>query len=111
MSNPIIEDIKSKIRSGNPITRLIIINVAMFLFVSTLTILFSLTGKSEILASLENFVKENISLSLSLQGLIRKPWTLITYMFTHIEVMHLFWNMITLYWFSIILSEYTSAKK
>ena len=111
MSNPIIEDIKSKIRNGNPITRLIIINVAVFLVISILRILLLFTGEIGVFATFFSFFIENISLPLSFQSFIYKPWTLITYMFTHIDVMHIFWNMITLYWFSIILSEYTSAKK
>jgi membrane associated rhomboid family serine protease len=109
MANPIIEDIKLKIKSGNPITRLIIINVAVFLIISILRILLFLTGGS--ISTFVNFVIDNISLPLSLQGIIHKPWTLITYMFTHIEIFHILWNLITLYWFGQILSEYTSPKK
>lgn len=109
MANPIIEDIKLKIRSGNPITRLIIINVAVFLIISILRILLFLTGGSA--STFVNFVIDNISLPLSLQGIIHKPWTLITYMFTHIEIFHILWNLITLYWFGQILSDYTSPKK
>lgn len=109
MANPIIEDIKLKIKSGNPITRLIIINVAVFLIISILRILLFLTGGS--ISTFVNFVIDNISLPLSLQGIIHKPWTLITYMFTHIEIFHILWNLITLYWFGQILSDYTSPKK
>ncbi|MBA3704716.1 MAG: rhomboid family intramembrane serine protease, partial [Bacteroidetes bacterium] len=32
-------------------------------------------------------------------------------MFTHFDVAHIFWNMITLYWFGSILAEYTALKK
>ena len=109
MANPIIEDIKLKIRSGNPITRLIIINVTVFLIISLLRIILFLTGGFA--TTFVNFIIDNISLPLSLQGLIHKPWTLITYMFTHIEVMHILWNLIIMYWFGQILSEYTSPKK
>lgn len=109
MANPIIEDIKLKIKSGNPITRLIIINVAVFLIISILRILLFLTGGS--ISTFVNFIIDNISLPLSLQGIIHKPWTLITYMFTHIEIFHILWNLITLYWFGQILSDYTSPKK
>lgn len=109
MANPIIEDIKLKIKSGNPITRLIIINVAVFLIISLLRILLFLTGGS--ISTFVNFIIDNISLPLSLQGIIHKPWTLITYMFTHIEIFHILWNLITLYWFGQILSDYTSPKK
>ncbi|MDP1744865.1 MAG: rhomboid family intramembrane serine protease, partial [Bacteroidota bacterium] len=103
------EDIKLKIKSGNPITRLIIINVAVFLIISILRILLFLTGGS--ISTFVNFIIDNISLPLSLQGIIHKPWTLITYMFTHIEIFHILWNLITLYWFGQILSDYTSPKK
>lgn len=107
MANPIIEDIKLKIRSGNPITRLIIINVAVFLVVGCIRILLFLTGNSDLFEWIVSF----ISFPLSVQAFIYKPWTLITYMFTHVALFHLLWNMITLYWFGQILSDYTSTKK
>ncbi len=111
MANPIIEDIKIKIRNGNPITRLIIINVAVFLIISVLRILSFLSGESSVFVTIEEFTQNNLSLPISFIGILYKPWTLITYMFTHIQVMHIFWNMIMLYWFSTILSGYTSIKK
>jgi len=109
MANQIIEDLKIKIRSGNPVTRLIIINIAVFLLISILRILIFLTGGAG--AAFVNSFINNISLPLSLQGIIHKPWTIITYMFTHIEIFHILWNLIVLYWFGQILSDYTSAKK
>jgi membrane associated rhomboid family serine protease len=111
MANQLIEDLKFKIRNGNPITRLIIINVAIFLIISVLRILTFLSGESSILLIAEDFVKNNLSLPLSFSGFAHKPWTLITYMFTHIALLHIFWNTITLYWFGQILSEYIHQKK
>jgi membrane associated rhomboid family serine protease len=111
MAIPIIEDFKTKFRNGNPITRLIIINVVVFLVVSFFRILTFLSGESNTMIALEEFIRNNLSLSLSFQGLLHKPWTLITYMFTHFSIMHIFWNLITLYWFGEILSSYTSLKK
>lgn len=111
MTESILEDIKTKIKSGNPVTRLIIINAAVFLFINILRILTFISGESGILGAIESFVKDNLSLHLSLPGFIYKPWTIITYMFTHIELFHLFWNMITLYWFGEIVANFTSTKK
>lgn len=111
MANPILEDIKLKIRNGNPITRLIIINVAVFVTISILRILLFLSGNNGTFSEFVNFIITNISLPLSLQGFIHKPWTIITYMFTHIDIFHLFWNMVMLYWFGEIISNYTSTKK
>lgn len=107
MTNPIVEDIKAKIRSGNPVTRLIIINIAVFLVVSILRILLFLTGNSYLFDELVGY----ISFPLSAEELLYKPWTIITYMFTHVALFHIVWNMITLYWFGQILSDYTSTKK
>lgn len=111
MASTIINDLQQKFRSGNPVTRLIIINVAVFLTISIFRILTFLSGESGTLHSIESFLQEMLALPLSFSGLAHKPWTLITYMFTHIALMHIFWNMMTLFWFGSILANYTSNKK
>ncbi|MGB3946703.1 MAG: rhomboid family intramembrane serine protease [Bacteroidia bacterium] len=111
MSNPIIEDIKLKMKSGNPITRLIFINVVVFVVISVLRIILLISGNASSIQSLVSFVVDNISFPISFQELLFKPWTIITYMFTHIQPFHLLWNMITLYWFGQLFSDYTSPKK
>lgn len=111
MANPLVEDFKAKFRSGNPITRLILINVSLFLFVSIFRIVTFLSGESGIFILVEEFIKDNLAISLSFVDLAQKPWTLITYMFTHFSLMHIFWNMITLYWFGQLFINYTNSKK
>ena len=111
MANLLVEDFKAKFRSGNPITRLILINVALFLFVSIFRIITFLSGESGIFILVEEFIKDNLAISLSFVDLAQKPWTLITYMFTHFSLMHIFWNMITLYWFGQLFINYTNSKK
>jgi membrane associated rhomboid family serine protease len=111
MAHKIIEDFKLKARNGDPITRLIIINAAVFLFISIFRILTFASGEAVSMLRLEGFISHNLSLPLSVNGFLIKPWTLLTYMFTHIDVMHVFWNMILLYWFGSILSQYTNKNK
>ncbi len=111
MTYLIVEDFKLKLRNGDPITRLIIINVVLFLICSVFRVITFLSGESDFFVMVEIFIKNNLSLSLAFGGLVLKPWTLISYMFTHFSVMHIFWNMITLYWFGQLLSDYTSPKK
>jgi membrane associated rhomboid family serine protease len=107
MANVIIEDIKAHIKNGDPVTRLIVINVSVFLLISVFRIFAGLG----FLSSFTKVFLDNLSFHVSLQGILFKPWTIITYMFTHIELFHIFWNMITLFWFGKILSDYTSVKK
>jgi len=111
MANQIIEDFKTKLRNGNPITRLIILNVVIFMLIGLFRIITFISGESEILVTIEALIKNNLALPISFNGLLYKPWTIITYMFTHFGLMHILWNMITLYWFGQILIEYTNSKK
>lgn len=111
MANVIVEDIKQKFKSNDPVTRLIVINVAVFLLISIFRILLFITSNSVVLTAVVSLFLENISFSISWYGALLKPWTMITYAFVHIEIFHIFWNMITLFWFGQIFVHYTSTKK
>lgn len=111
MANSVINDIKQKFKSGNPVTRLILINVIFFLVISIIRIFTFLSGESSLLAMVETTLKTNIAFPLSFTEWLYTPWTVITYMFTHFGLMHIFWNMVWLFWFGDILSQYTSNRK
>jgi len=82
--NEIIETFKS----GSMLTKLIYINVAAFVIFFFVFLFFPDTVKYDILSVPGNFHK-----------LIYRPWTMITYMFTHDGFMHLLFNMLWLFWF------------
>ena len=97
MFDSIVEDIKSSFRSGNMITRLIIINVAVFV-VTALTEAFAPTFYHGTIIKWIAFPGDPMSL-------LYKPWTIITYMFVHDGLSHIFWNMVILYWFGRIVGD------
>ena len=111
MANPVLDELKNKIKSGNPVTRLIIINIAVFLLISLLKIIYEATGENNSYGLLIKSLVQSISFPLSLKTFLYTPWSIITSIFSHGEVLHIFWNMIALYWFGKILSDYTSEKK
>jgi membrane associated rhomboid family serine protease len=43
--------------------------------------------------------------------LLYRPWTLITYMFVHLEFLHILLNMLWLYWFGRIFLQYFNARQ
>jgi len=43
--------------------------------------------------------------------LLRRPWTIITYMFTHFNFLHILFNMLVLFWFGKIFLQYLSARQ
>ncbi len=101
--------LKQVFLSKNIISRLILINTAVFLtvtIVSTLTWLF--TGDS---AWVVSPLGRWLALPSNMGTLALRPWTIITYMFLHEGFFHLFFNMILLYFGGIIFQEYLSSAK
>jgi membrane associated rhomboid family serine protease len=99
----IIQELKDLYKNGGALIRLIYINSAVFILVS-LAFLFS--GQPT------PFVMDYwLSLPSDPSSLLYKPWTLITYMFFHREIMHFLFNMLNLYWFGKIFLMYFDEKK
>lgn len=96
-----LREIWQKYQNGNTLTRLLFINVAMFLFiiaVKTIAILL-LIRHADITEQLFQF-------HWDIGQTLRRPWTLFTAMFTSHGIWHLLFNMVMLYWFGTILLQY-----
>ncbi|MEO8067212.1 MAG: rhomboid family intramembrane serine protease [Flavobacteriales bacterium] len=94
-------DIKGMWRTGGVLLRLIIINVAVFLALLIVGLVVILVEGSPLLADdwMQRHVTPYLASTSNLNALLLKPWTAITYMFTHEGAMHILFNMIML-WFS-----------
>jgi len=101
------EDIKSTLRDGSNLTRLIYINIGVFLIISIFSIVGYLLNNQQISEKVLNF----LAIPASLNNLLVKPWTIITYMFTHKNIWHILLNMLWLYWFGRIFLEYLDQRK
>lgn len=109
--NP-LGNFKSFLKQRNMLSRLVLINIVVFLVVSIIGLflwLFEINSGPE-QARVSPFVNwfavpSNPSL------LIQKPWTLISYMFLHEGFFHLLFNMIVLYFGGRIFSEYLNDRK
>lgn len=102
MFESILDDIKNSFRSGHMITRLIILNVAIFV----VTALINAFAPSFYQGALVHWIAvpgDPISLLL-------KFWTIISYMFVHAGLSHIFWNMLILYWFGRIVGDLIGDK-
>jgi membrane associated rhomboid family serine protease len=54
---------------------------------------------------------EYVQLSSSPAMLLYRPWTVITYMFLHVDLLHILFNMLWLYWFGGIFLLYFSERQ
>ena len=100
----IFDDLKRTFQHGNIVVRLIFINVVAFIFCTLLSVVLGLFGVNTI-----EFLR-SLYLPADLLQLLRRPWTLITYMFMHAGIWHLLGNMLWLYWFGKLFLYFFSSK-
>ena len=92
---------------GSSLTRLIYLNVAVFIVISVVSIIAFLLDNPAISVKAIDLM----SVPASLRALLAKPWTIVTYMFTHKDIWHILFNMLWLYWFGRIFLEYLDQRK
>jgi len=102
MANFIIEDFKSAwSKDDNGLVKIILINVIVFVTLSILEVLITLSGGGFIIKTLIN----KLMLPASFTSFILQPWSLISYFFLHLSFGHILWNMLFLYWFGKIIHD------
>ena len=95
------DEIKLQWRSGGALKRLLFINIGVFLALNGVRFFEWLSGHSGFYEVVRDclWTRDNLMPDASQPGLLTRPWTVITYMFTHEAPMHIIWNMI-MFWFS-----------
>lgn len=101
----ITDEIKLSYQHGSYLTKLIYINIAVWIVVR-LTAVFLVLGGNENLTFLEW-----LSLPAFFGQFLSRPWTLLTYMSLHYDLLHLLINLLWLYAFGRIFLEYHSSRK
>ncbi len=98
------QDIKSTFKHGSALTRLIYINIGVFLLIKIIGVFFYLAEQP---SPLINW----LAVPSNTSGLIAKPWTVITYMFLHFGFIHLLFNLLGLYWFGKLFLYHFEGNK
>lgn len=100
-----LNDLKVKFKQANALYKLIYINLGVFVFFKILaTFSFLIQSPSFSAASI-------FGIPVNLAELIFKPWTLVTYMFTHEDLFHILSNLLYLYFAGQIFLQYFTEKK
>ena len=100
-----ISNLKYRFSTAGMAMKLIYINIAIFLVLRIIGIFCFFFG-TDVMSILRY-----IELPSSFEVLAKMPWTLITYMFAHYDVMHILFNMLVLYWFGNIFQEFFTPKQ
>lgn len=102
--NRFITDLRNNFRRGDIVTRLLYLNVGIFLCVSVVNVILTLfrlpAGRWA----------DWLVLPAYIPGFLSRPWTLLTYMFMHAGLLHILFNMLWLYWFGRLFLQLFSSR-
>ena len=101
----IFNELKNSFNKGSVLSRLIYINLFLFVIIKVVGVVFFLFNVDNI--HLNNF----LALAANAKVLISRPWTPLTYMFTHTGFIHLFFNLLWLYFGGSIFLKYLNNKQ
>jgi membrane associated rhomboid family serine protease len=104
------EDFKQAFhRHNNGHVQLIIINVVIYLALLVLYMLSLIPGVDAVF----EVIYRQFTIPSQLGDFFTRPWTLITYMFSHsmLDIFHILFNMLVLYWFGRLFVEYLGSDK
>lgn len=105
MFESIAQDIRQQFTFGNRITRLIILNTAVFVAVLLVRLFFVLMAGFENTGDFDTFLKY-ISLNGNILFDLKHPWVIVTHMFVHVGFFHFLFNMLFLLWFGRIAGDF-----
>lgn len=113
MFQSIWDDLKREFGYGNMVTRIIIINVAVFVVIHLVNFgLFLYYGGApeKSYPVFQKFV-HFFCMSSDWKYLLTHPWGLFTSMFLHEGFWHILWNMLFLYWFGRIVGDFIGNQR
>ena len=103
-----LDDIKNPFRRGNTLVQLMLINGIVFLSLILGGVILSFVPEGNVI---NKSINDNVLLIAPIKEFIWKPWTLLTYCFTHYSFWHLLFNMLTLFWFGTLVQEFIGSRK
>ncbi|TGE25581.1 rhomboid family intramembrane serine protease [Hymenobacter aquaticus] len=104
----IVNDIRTAFsRRDNALNQLLLLNVLVFAVLIVLKAILYIGGAS----GAYDVVMRQLAMPSDLPSLLRHPWTILTYAFTHEGFLHIIFNMLNLYWFGMLIREYLGNRK
>ena len=97
--------IKQIFARSDILAKLIYINTGVFILIRLIIVFCTLFQVGGV-----NFL-QYLQMPSSVSLLIYRPWTVVTYMFLHFDLLHILLNMLWLYWFGRIFLLYFNARQ
>ncbi|HMP28504.1 MAG TPA: rhomboid family intramembrane serine protease [Saprospiraceae bacterium] len=106
MIRTIKDDLNQVFSAGSMVTKLIVANVIIYIFFLLLYITFI-----NLSPSTYQWILNILRIPGEIISFLKKPWTMLTYMFSHEGFWHLLWNMVGLNVFGRIVGDLLGDKR
>lgn len=110
MIESIKNDLRYHYRHGGMISKLLIINIGVFILIMIMRVVLFIIGGGQVPAFFHT-ITNGLSLGNTWKLILFRPWTLITHMFLHLTFFHILINMLYLFWFGRVLENLLGARK
>jgi membrane associated rhomboid family serine protease len=109
-SRNLSDEIKHFFRGGSVLAILILVNLGVWILTKAVYVIFFLYNHPDVTLA-DNWILHYFALPANPVYLASRPWTLVTYMFLHIDFWHIIFNMLWLFWFGRIFMEYLTSRQ
>lgn len=103
MFTSIWKDILEMLKNGSMLTRLIIVNILVFVVIGVFF--------RYLFPPVYEVLIHYLALSSDFWWDLKHPWVFITHLFLHDGIYHIFWNMLLYYWFGTIIGDLVGDHK
>lgn len=93
-------------RFSTMLMKIIIINAVVFLLLHVIAIVALFAGSAH-----PESVLQWVEMPSNPELLLRRPWTVVSYMFAQYDVLHILFNMLWLYWFGVIFMSLSTGRR
>ncbi|GAB3500699.1 rhomboid family intramembrane serine protease [Spirosoma knui] len=104
----LLDDFRSEFnKPNNTLVQLILINTVVFLVLLLARVSLQMAEKDAVYG----LILKQLTIPGSITDFLHRPWTLVTYFFSHQEIFHILYNMLFLYWFGRLIDEYLGSRR
>lgn len=103
----IIDEMRHGYARATMLMKIIWINIAVFVLLRVTAIVCMFAGNADFI----NVVMRWVQLPSDLPTLATRPWTLLTYMFSQYDILHILFNMLWFYWFGTLFRMVSTPKQ
>ncbi|MEZ5072722.1 MAG: rhomboid family intramembrane serine protease [Bacteroidales bacterium] len=103
----IVDEIRTSFKQGTTLHKLIYLNLGLFLTVQIVRVVLYLANQYGLF---DEFLHV-LAVPADPVTLAHRPWTLVTYMFLHVDFIHILFNLLWLYWFGTLFLQELGLKK